>query len=324
MTDFQENIKKLQIHLKKNPRMAVLCHANPDGDAIGALLGWCMVMADFGVDVTPICYDPVPNMFLYLSSADTVQQDFRPEKYDTIVFLDCGDKRLTKFQEEYPDILTDAFYKINVDHHPTNDLWGDVNFVETKASSTTQILWKVFQALDQVVSPSAATALLTGIYTDTGGFMHQNTTPEVYALSAELMEAGANISEIASSVFHQYDFKTLKLWGRVLQNLHITDDGAAMVGVSEKEYRSIGCDRTDLAGVIDYINSMPEADYSVVLSEDGRGNVKASLRTRKDHVDVKSLAERFGGGGHVKASGFTIPKGKLQKEVRWKIVSDEA
>jgi phosphoesterase RecJ-like protein len=84
----------------------------------------------------------------------------------------------------------------------------------------------------------------------------------------------------------------------------------------------LGAKREDLNGVIDYINSMPEAKYSVLLSEDEKGNVKASLRTRKSDVDVKSLAEKFGGGGHVKAAGFTIAKSKLEKEVKWKIVQE--
>jgi len=163
---------------------------------------------------------------------------------------------------------------------------------------------------------------MTGIYTDTGGFMHQNTTPLTYQYAAELIKLGASPQHVAQNVFHKYDFRTLKLWGKVLQNLHVTADGAAIVGVEEKDYEALGCTRQDLAGVIDFINAMPEARYSVMLSEDGKGNVKASLRTRKDDVDVKALAEQYGGGGHVKASGFTIPGGRLEKEVKWKIVQD--
>jgi len=161
-----------------------------------------------------------------------------------------------------------------------------------------------------------------GIYTDTGGFMHQNTTPITYQYSSELVKLGASYRRIAREVFQKYDFCTLKLWGKVLQNLHVTKDGAAIVGVEEEDYQSLGCKREDLGGVIDFVNAMPEAKYSVLLSEDGRGNVKASLRTRDDSVDVKALAEKFGGGGHVKASGFTIKGGHLEKEVKWKIVQE--
>ena len=167
-----------------------------------------------------------------------------------------------------------------------------------------------------------ATQLLLGLYTDTGSFMHQNTTPESYFAAADMIDLGANISKIAKNVFHAYEFKTLKLWAKVLKNLHITSDGAAIVGVEREDYESIGAKRSDLEGVIDFINSIPEARYAVILSEDEKGNVKASFRTRQPDVDVKALAEKFGGGGHVKASGFTLPRGHLEKEVRWKIVQE--
>jgi len=184
------------------------------------------------------------------------------------------------------------------------------------------IVYQILKTLNYKIAPSTANALMTGIYTDTGGFMHQNTTPLTYQYAAELIKLGASPQHVAQNVFHKYDFRTLKLWGKVLQNLHVTADGAAIVGVEEKDYEALGCTRQDLAGVIDFINAMPEARYSVMLSEDGKGNVKASLRTRKDDVDVKALAEQYGGGGHVKASGFTIPGGRLEKEVKWKIVQD--
>ena len=212
--------------------------------------------------------------------------------------------------------------KINIDHHPSNDSFGEINFVITDVASASMIVYQLLKALKLKISAPCANALMTGIYTDTGGFMHQNTTPLAYQYSAELIKLGASPQHVAKNVFHKYDFRTLKLWGKVLQNLHVTGDGAAIVGVEEKDYEQLGCTRQDLAGVIDFINAMPEARYSVMLSEDGKGNVKASLRTRKDDVDVKALAEQYGGGGHVKASGFTIPGGRLEKEVKWKIVQD--
>ena len=212
--------------------------------------------------------------------------------------------------------------KINIDHHASNDNFGEINFVITDVASASMIVYQILKALKCKITPATANALMTGIYTDTGGFMHQNTTPLTYQYAAELIKLGASPQHVAQNVFHKYDFNTLKLWGKVLQNLHVTADGAAVVGVEEKDYESLGCTRQDLAGVIDFINAMPEARYSVMLSEDGKGNVKASLRTRKDDVDVKALAEQYGGGGHVKAAGFSIPGGRLEKEVKWKIVQD--
>lgn len=328
MTDLTRNIldkdeiAKLQRYLKDKPKLLILTHANPDGDAIGSALGLWHGLNDAGFNVDVACADPVPEAFTYLKQTEVFKRDFTPDDYQAVIFTDCGNKKLTRFQDAHPEILGEEMVKINIDHHPSNDNFGEINFVITDVASASMIVYQILKALGLKISAATANALMTGIYTDTGGFMHQNTTPLAYQYAAELIRLGASPQGVAQNVFHKYDFRTLKLWGKVLQNLHITADGAAIVGVEEKDYEQLGCTRQDLAGVIDFINSMPEARYSVMLSEDGKGNVKASLRTRKDDVDVKALAEQYGGGGHVKASGFTIPGGHLEKEVKWKIVQE--
>ncbi len=318
-----KSIQALERFLSRNPKCIILPHARPDGDAIGAASGLYLGLKAMGMNVDLACMDSVPADFRFIKDTKDYQTDFSLNAYDGVIFVDCGNKKLTGFQESKPDLFntTDRTI-INIDHHPSNDEWGNINFKVTDMASATMIVFKVLQALGAPISPDTATALLLGIYTDTGGFMHQNTTPLTYLYASELVKLGANYKRIAREVFQKHDFCTLKLWGKVLQNLHVTKDGAAIVGVEEKDYKDLGCKREDLGGVIDFINSMPEAKYSVLLSEDGNGNVKASLRTRDDSIDVKALAEKFGGGGHVKAAGFTIKGGHLEKEVKWKIVQE--
>ncbi|HEY5713987.1 MAG TPA: bifunctional oligoribonuclease/PAP phosphatase NrnA [Candidatus Gracilibacteria bacterium] len=309
--------------LRNASNIMVLCHANPDGDAIGSLLGTYHALKSLGLSVTPGCYDPVPDNMKFLPGSDKVISEFEEQDYDTYILLDCGHQKMLKYDTEKPYILSEQVQKINVDHHPTNDNFGDANFVITQSASTTQILYFLFKELEMEINPTVATCLLLGLYTDTGSFMHQNTTPETYQVASQLVRSGGNAQSIANNIFRNYNFRTLKLWGKVLENLHITSEGAAIVGVEREDYESIGATRQDLNGIIDIINSMPEAKYCVLLSEDDKGNVKASLRTRKEDMDMRALAEQFGGGGHVKASGFTIPGGKLEKEVRWKIVKSD-
>lgn len=318
-----KSIQALERFLSRSPRCIILPHARPDGDAIGAASGLYLGLKSMGLNVDVACMDAVPADFRFIKDTKDYKTDFDLEEYDGVFFVDCGNKRLTGFHESKPEIFntTDRTI-INIDHHPSNDEWGNINFKITEMASATMIVFKVLQGLGANITPDTATALLLGIYTDTGGFMHQNTTPLTYLHASELVKLGANYKRIAREVFQKYDFCTLKLWGKVLQNLHVTKDGAAIVGVEEKDYKDLGCKREDLGGVIDFINSMPEAKYSVLLSEDGKGNVKASLRTRDDSIDVKALAEKFGGGGHVKAAGFTIKGGHLEKEVKWKIVQE--
>ncbi len=316
-------LEQLRSFLALKPRMVVLAHGNPDGDTYGGALSIYLALKQAGHDISIACVDPIPEKLHFVPGWENVVNDFDERAYDGVIFVDCGDKRMARFQETKPRILSSEMTKINIDHHSSNDHFGDINFVIENASSSTEIVFRILQKLNLEITPHIATALLLGIYTDTGSFMHQNTTPDIYYTSSELVKLGANVTKIAQNVFNSYDLKTLKLWGKVLKNLHISPEGAAIVGVSREDYESLGAKRTDLEGVIDFINSVPEAQYAVVLSEDEKGNVKASFRTRKPDVDVKALAEQYGGGGHVKASGFTFPHGHLEKEVTWKIVEDE-
>ncbi len=317
-----KEIEKLKRYLKEDPRIMFLPHANPDGDTLGASLALYTGLKDAGYNVDIACATPYSKEFNFLHNIDHVKSDFNEDDYDAVVLSDCGNKKMVKFHEDKPKILSDQMVKINIDHHMSNDYFGEINFVNTNIASTTMLAYKILQALDIKITPQIATHLLTGIYTDTGSFMHQNTTPLAYFYAAELLRLGGNYNAIGKNIFRKYEFKTLKLWAKVLKSLHITKEGAAIVGVEKEDYESIGCTRDDLAGVIDFINSMPEVQYSVLLSEDGQGNVKGSLRTRKDDVDLKGLAEKFGGGGHVKASGFTIKGGHLEKDVKWKIIQE--
>lgn len=316
-------IEELTNVLESGKRILILPHANPDGDAIGSGLGLYNALIEQNIKVDIACADPVPEEFRYLKNSDHIKTDFKSKNYEIIIFVDCGNKKMVRFQEEKPEIHTEQFFKVNIDHHPSNDDFGDLNFVITHLASASMIVFKILQALNYKITPTTASCLLLGIYTDTGGFMHQNTNSDTYNYAAELIKLGASQSPIAKNIFHTYDFATLKLWGKVLKNLHVTKDRAAIVGVEEEDYLDLNCKREDLGGVIDYINSMPEADYSVLLSEDGKGNVKASLRTRSDEVDVKEIAEQYGGGGHVKAAGFSIKGGHLEKEVKWKIIQEK-
>ncbi len=317
----EEGLGKLKEYLKKKPKIMVLVAENIDADAIGGSLAMYQALQNLGIEAEVACNIDIPEKYLFLDDVEKVQRNFDENAFDGVIFIDCGNKKMVGFQEAKPRIISDEMFKINIDHHASNDNYGDINFVEMSPSAT-MIVFEILKKLKIHITPAMATGLLTGIYGDTGGFMHQNTTPECYAAAAELVKLGANIDKISRNLFRSYELKTLKLWGKVLQNLHVTHEGAAIVGVEKEDYESIGAAREDLEGVIDFVNSMPEARYSVMLSEDNKGNVKASLRTRNQDVDVKALAEKFGGGGHVKAAGFTIKNGHLQKEVKWKIVQE--
>lgn len=302
-----------------------ICHRNPDGDAIGSLLGLLHLLEKTLVDipVTVHCKDPVPETFVFLPGALRVEgppDSFAPG--DIVVFLDCAEPKMTDLQGTHPALFDGSVTTINIDHHPSNPGFATANIVVPSASSTAEILVSIADACGFAIHGDVATCLLTGIYTDTGGLLHSNTTASVYRTVARLLRAGARQQMIVSSVFRTAKLSTLRLWGRVLEKISLTDEGGAISAVTEGDFRATGASYAELTGAIDYVNAVPGMRFSLILSERD-GQVKGSLRTLRDDVDVSAMAGKFHGGGHKKAAGFALP-GKLQPELRWKVVGDPA
>jgi len=182
------------------------------------------------------------------------------------------------------------------------------------------ILTEFFDFQKIEICPAMATALLCGVATDTGSFQHSNTNARVLRIAARLVRRGGDLSQISRNIFRRHKIEKLKLWGRVLRRAQKNSENFIVSRVNEKDFLATGTTTADLSGVIDFLNSVPNSKFSLLITDAG-GKVKASFRTLRDDVDVAALAEKFGGGGHKKAAGFTVP-GKLQREVKWKIVRD--
>lgn len=311
---------KAQTLLTNAKAVRCICHRNPDGDAIGSLLGMGLLLEQAfpGKTVTFHCKDPVPEMFLFLPAAVRVQGAPVFEPGDAAVILDCGEPKLTEFHLTIPQLFDGTVPVLMLDHHPGNPLFGTVNILEPTAASTCEIVVALADALHWMISTDAATCLLTGVYTDTGGLLHSNTTAGVYRTVARLLRSGARHQLLVTAVFRTAKLSTLKLWGRVLEKITISEEGGAISAVTEGDFRATGADGSELTGAIDYVNAVPGMRFSLVLSERD-GKVKGSLRTLRDDVDVSEMAGRFQGGGHKKAAGFAV-SGKLQPEIRWKVV----
>jgi phosphoesterase RecJ-like protein len=234
--------------------------------------------------------------------------------------VDCAEPKLTELHESHPELFNGTYSSVVFDHHYSNPLFGTVNFVPNQ-SSTCEVLFSFANQVGWGIDPSAATCLLTGVYTDTGGLLHSNTTPAVYRCVAELVRLGGSHQEVMTKVFRSAKVSTLRLWGRVLEKISLTEEGGAISAVTEGDFRATGADYSELTGAIDYVNAVPGMKFSLVLSERD-GKVKGSLRTLRDDVDVSAMAGKFSGGGHKKAAGFAL-SGKLQPEVRWKVVEEE-
>lgn len=240
-------------------------------------------------------------------------------QFDLIIVLDCPDlDRVGTLYEEQPDL----FYEtpvVNIDHHPSNDYFGAVNLVDLTATSTAEILVGLFESLgDSLITEDVATALLTGLVTDTGSFQNSNTTPKSLTVSAQLVAVGGRQQEIIQHVYRTKPISTLKLWGRALTKLQYDPETRFVwSSLSSTDFADTGGTTTDAKAVIDALmTSAPNAEIVLLLRETD-GAVDASVRTAKG-VDATEVVGFWNGGGHTGAAGFDVP-GSLD-EVEPKVV----
>lgn len=230
-------------------------------------------------------------------------------KYDLIICIDTPNlERLGKLAQP-----ADMFYEIpviNIDHHPSNERFGKVNWVELVATSTAEILVSLFEALGretQLIDADAATALLTGLIYDTSSFQNVNTTPKSLTVAAQLVAHGARQQEIIRNLYKTKSLETLKLWGIILSN--VKEDKSSRFlwsSVSKSDVAKVGADESALSGVVDeLLKSATDVDFVLLLSE-REGQVHGSLRSIAKGINVSEIAEIFSGGGHEVAAAFRI------------------
>ncbi len=237
--------------------------------------------------------------------------------YDLIIVLDSPDLERTG---EIYDKNSDIFYEtpiINIDHHAGNDHFGQVNLVDITATSTSEILVSILEALSPDKSPfdeNIATCLLTGIITDTGSFQNANTTPKSLTISAQMVAAGARREEIIKRVYKTRSLSTLRLWGRALVNIHDEKaDAFVWSSLSKNDFLQVGASENESGGVIDELLKTVSGVQFVLLLSEKSGGVSGSLRAVEKGVDVSKIAQIFGGGGHAMAAGFEISNTTLEE-----------
>jgi phosphoesterase RecJ-like protein len=326
MDNFSDQLKlefnKAQRALSEAENICIISHMGPDGDAVGSNLALRLGLESLGKKVVSACVDPVPSDSLFLKNADKFVNDFDYDDFDVIVSVDCGAKKLVKFHEIKPEILSGEKPFINFDHHESNDFFGTINPVDPQACATCYVLFGFLKFCGWKVTVDIATALLHGIYFDTGGMMHSNATADVFKVAGELMLKGANVQKISKELFHTTSTNKLRLWGRILERAYVNEEGVTVSAVSKNDYTVCNATSKDTGGAIDYLNSVPGSRYCVLLSEDDRGRVKGSLRTQRSDVNLSEVASKWGGGGHPKASGFGV-EGILRPVMSWKIMPKE-
>ncbi len=300
-------------------RILLISHRAPDGDTLGSAMGLFQAFTELGKVPEAWCIDPPADVFCFMPNIEKINVGIPPHlDYDAIFIVDAGATHLTGMNEALPQLFDQSLPVVNIDHHPTNTFYGRFNLVHPESASATAVVYCLLEALNLPISRQTATCLLTGLYTDTGSFLHSNTDAEMLRIGAKLLARGANLRSISKDIFNTTKISTMKLWGRVFKSIYKTDDGVTMAVLTQKDFEETGAEYSEITGAVDYVNAVPDSQYSVILTERD-GKVKGSLRTLKSDVDVCAIAAQYGGGGHIKAAGFAVP-GRLEKEIRWKVV----
>lgn len=302
-------VDKLISKIKNFEKILLMIHEEPDGDTLAATAAFYIGLRSFKKNVSMVCIDEIPKPFLFLPEIDKVQKDILFGDYEVIIVIDCGDLRRTGFPERLKKFAKVFKNLINIDHHPKNDLWkiANLNIVDQQASSASEIVWEILKKLQVNLNRDIATAILTGIYTDTGGFKHSNTSPRTLEIASELLSYGAKLKTITRNVSLNKSIAALKLWGVVLSRLHKNQNLEIVTSVVTcKDLENCQASYHDLAGVVNLMNAIPDSKAAILFFETPEGSIRASLRTERDNVDIAKIARLFGGGGHKKAAGFTI------------------
>jgi phosphoesterase RecJ-like protein len=293
--------------LRRSDKLLLTTHENPDGDALGSLLGMHLVLEQLGKDsmmFLAASQFPLPYEYQRMQLGEVRHELPDDVNERTVVFLDCGNIDRTPVHF----LQGSHLHVLNIDHHHDNTRFGTVNLVVPEAACAAEIVYDLAKELGVSITPELAEALYIGLVTDTGKFQFENTTPESHAMAAELMDAGVAPQDVHRKLYEELPYARLQLLARALNNVHRFDDGAiTLTHIEREDFTETGATESDSEGIVDHMRQVEGTVMAALVREllDKDGQRKVSLRSTDGRVDVSIIARGLGGGGHRQAAGFT-------------------
>ena len=304
-------MKKIIQQLANSKRVLLASHTKPDGDAIGALLAMGIALEKLGSQVVLYNESSIPEVYRFLPAVGRIQKQLTDlRRFDCAVILDCG--VLRRVGEAADDIAAIPVI-INIDHHTTNDRFGHYHLVDVDACATSEIVYRLIQQMNLEVDTAMATAIYTGILTDTGSFRFSNTNLAAFSICETMVAAGVNPSTVARHVYGAYSLGRIKLLNLALDSIEISNNGyLSIMTVTREMLTDTDTQPEDVDGLINYARRIRDVKVAALIHELGnsagpgsRKQFHVSLRS-DGSVDVSTIATRFGGGGHASAAGFSL------------------
>ncbi len=291
--------------LKDAYRVLVTCHRNPDGDALGSELGLAELADRLGVETVIANRDATPANLSHLPGIEKVQtaEDLPlrfPEGFDLVLTVECPQLSRSGFEG------LSRLPILNIDHHPDNPAYGVVNFLDAEAPAVGEMVWRMFGEAGLIPSPDAATNLFVALSTDTGDFRFSNADGRAFRTAAEMVDAGARPPVVANWIHNNRSLASVRLLGEALRSLEILCDGKlALISADQKAFERAGAGPEDTEEIVNVPRSVTGVEAVAYFKQWEAGRVRVSLRSRGG-VDVREVAQSFGGGGHTNAAGCTI------------------
>lgn len=295
--------------------IVLLTHESPDGDAMGSTLAMYLALKTMEKQVDVIIPD-YSKTYSFLPGANEIKKEGKKEKYDLAISLDCSDmKRLNGFASYFEN----AKVTIAIDHHSSNTMFAQYNYVDPASPACCQTLIIVLEFLKVQITKEIGTCLLTGIITDTGGFKYLGVTSETFEFVAWLLNRGINVSSIYRKVLQIKTKSSFELARLAMNRLEFLEDGKiAFTYIQEEDFKKYKAQEGDHEGIVETGRDIEGVEVSVFLHQQENG-YKVSLRSN-DYVNVSDICLMFGGGGHIRAAGCLIT-GELE-QVKLKLIKE--
>lgn len=308
-------MKKVIAAIKKFKRFLITAHINQEGDALGSQLAMKELILSLGKEAVILDSDAVPEHYRFLPKADQISNDMNAKfDFDAAIVLDCPTLKRTGRVEDI--IKARRRPVINIDHHISNEEFGNVNWVDPHASSAGEIVFKLYKEMGVKISKESALCLYIAILTDTGSFNYDNTSSVTHEIAGELLGYGLDPALVSESVYERRSIEDIKLLGMVLSTIKTNKSGEiAYMEITKKMLKDTNADMAKSEGFVNYARSIDKVKVAMIFKEEAKddGKIGVSFRSRGD-VDVNRIASIFGGGGHVKAAGCTVPGALAEAE----------
>jgi len=310
MTPNSQPLQQIVDAIRSRHRFLLSSHSRPDGDSIGSQLAMAYALSALGKEVVAVNADPAPGPLMQFPGVADIQIAPRVEgTFDAAIIMECGDLRRTGVEG------LERFFVINIDHHPGNSGYGQINWFDASAAACAEMVFELVRALGVPLTVEIATHIYLAILTDTGSFHYSSISPRTFDICRDCLEAGVDPVRVARNVYDSNNMGRLKLFGAVLSAMQLDPMGhIAIVYVDHEMARAAGGTYEDTEGLINLPLTVKEI-LAVVFFKQAEGDeYRVSMRSKGD-IDIGAVAKEFGGGGHKNAAGCTVRGGidALQK-----------